>query len=56
MTYKNQQNLAIGPGRSAKPLCAGSIPARASNPSQQRTTIERERLHPPVANWVTSSK
>ncbi len=28
--------------RSAKPLCVGSIPARASNTSQQLTTIEPE--------------
>ena len=27
-----RQNPTIGLGRSAKPLCAGSIPARASNP------------------------
>src|ERR1039457_843774 len=31
ITYGDQQKTTIGFERSAKPLCAGSIPARASN-------------------------
>ncbi len=30
-TYRNQRNSIHSPGRSARTLCAGSIPARASN-------------------------
>jgi hypothetical protein len=40
--------------KTAKPLCAGSIPARTSNTSQQLTTIGDQRLHPLVANMVAN--
>jgi len=44
ITYTNQHNPAIRIERSAKPLCAGSIPARAS------------QTHPSLASIVMSSQ
>jgi hypothetical protein len=51
-TYNNQQKATNPPGRSAKPLCVGSIPTRASKFLNNLATSRKDLVAKMVINWT----